>query len=584
MDLKEEAIKVVLSAMAKASIEKFVRRLSNKSPQQISPALVQERLCAHALSISSVKTLLSTESLVPISEFYCVPSVKTGKRRFAANQSKDFREDHILIEGVAGQGKSILLRYLCANSILTGGKVAVYYELRRLDHLKTLAATVFDSLKQFGLPGNSEALKSLSVERDVELYLDGFDELSQKDSEKVDRDLNYFSTNFPFVKVFVSARPHVRLALNATLNAYRIENLDKSDAFRLINKLLSREPILASELREKLEAHQGRVTELLETPLLVTLLVAKYTQTQQIPGQLSEFYGSIFQTLFEKHDNFKLPFRRRKRLSITALAYERAFEQFCFGALFVEPLTSERAGELAQWAMTARHIEGDSMGLLSDISDISSLINDDNNLWSFIHNSVQEFYAAHWLLSGSDEELKRHSGLLTRVQNAATRDQIFRFACELDEYRYKKFMELPFYERMTSPLQDGHQDALSEEACKKWLVQHARDIVFDKNRVDTGHFFSIYTDCVDDTPIRLIAPNAIYERVRDLIHSNATDEAISLLFELAVVRERLFAEAAKRIKPLLEKLNGSRASVSALADERATNDRVFTELLNGTLA
>lgn len=578
MDLQDEIWKAALSSAAKISIEKIVKRVSKKD-HAIDPSIVKARLCNHAAVISSVKTLLSTEARVPINEFYCVPRVGYGTKRFHANKSEDFREDHVLIEGVAGQGKSILLRYLCANSILNGGKVAIYYELRRLDHLKTLAAIVFESLVEFGLPGRSEALKTLSVERDVEIYLDGFDELSQKDAEKVDRDLNYFATTFPFVKLFVSARPHVGLAHNATLNAYRIEDLNKGDAYRLIDKLC-REPDLAHGLKEKLDAHQGGVSELLETPLLVTLLVAKYTQTQQIPEQLSEFYGSIFQTLFEKHDNFKLPFRRTKRLAISTLTYEKLFEKFCFGSLFVDALTSEKAGELAKWALDSRRLTADPMDLLNDIADVSSLINDDHGLWTFIHNSVQEFYAADYLLSGTDEELKKNARFLVRVKNAASRDQIFRFASELNEFRYRKFVELPFYERLVSPLAAEEPSALTKEDCRAWLRAHSREISFDKNIVGGGHFFSIYTDCVDDTPIRLFASDASYENVRQLILGNPVPEATSSLFEVPVIADRMFAEAAKRIAPLRAKLCESRGVVEALADERDRNDKTFAELLS----
>jgi hypothetical protein len=577
MDVPGEVIKVVFSALAKASIDKLIKRVERKDADRIDPQIVRERLKAHARDVSSVKTLLSTESRVSIDEFYCVPSVTIGSRRHPASKSSVFREDHILIEGVAGQGKSILLRHLCAKSILDDGKIAIFYELRRLDPLKPLAGVVFDSLIQFGLPGNAEALRSLSVERDVELYLDGFDELTQKEQVKIDRDLSYFATNFPFVRVFVSARPHVGLGTNAILTTYRVAALDKRDAYRMIDKLC-REPKLAPELKSKLDNHKGSVTDLLETPLLVTLLVAKYSQTHRIPEQLSDFYADIFQTLFEKHDNFKIPFHRTRRLEISTQNYEKAFERFCFVSLFVEVLTAEKAEALAKWALDGRKLPGQPHDLLCDISDISSLIHDEAGVWSFIHNSVQEFYAAEYLLAGTDEEVGVKAGRLVGVQNAATKEQIFRFACEVDEFRYRKFVELPFRRQLASPLVDLSEIGIDSEACRKWLEVHVRDVVLDKNKTDGGCFFSVYTDNLQDTPIRLFAPTADVPAVKAAILRDPS-AAISELFAIPVVNSRLTSEASKRLIPLIEGFLESQRVVESLADERRRSEQALADLL-----
>lgn len=202
---------IVLSAAASAAVDKVANSLGKKAKQPIDAELLKIRLRVYADRISKVKTLLSPDGVVQIEDFYCPPRLRFGDYRLVPTGSDDFK-DQVLIEGIVGHGKSVLMRYLCKQSIVKKGRVALFYELRRLDYMKPLARIVMDEITEFGLPGNSESLKQLSVESGLEIYLDGFDEIDQKKAIKIDRDIEHFVKTYEFARVFVSSRPYVGLS------------------------------------------------------------------------------------------------------------------------------------------------------------------------------------------------------------------------------------------------------------------------------------------------------------------------------------------------------------------------------------
>lgn len=450
---QDDLTNIVYTQLATAAINKLISKLGKKPVEPLDADLIQQRLLMQARQVGSVKTLLSTDNPVSIDEFYCAPRVRLNTQVFVPLSSDQFRYDQVLVEGIAGQGKSILLKSLCVDAVVNRGKIAFFYELRRLDDMKPLVSIIIESMKELGLPGNTEALKSLAVERGLEIYLDGFDEINQKKAERIDREIYYLISNHPFLRLFVSSRPHMGLSKNSSFWTHKIESLNHKDVNRLIDKIC-RESATANTLKKKLADHEGKVLDLLETPLLVTLLIAQYSQTQQIPEQLSEFYENIFPVLFERHDSFKTPFQRPKRLNLTTSSYKRIFQNFCFASLFAGALSFDRAVGVAKWAIESLGITVDPEGFLRDVSDISSLINEEGDGWSFIHSSVQEYYAASFMLSGSDSQLARYAEKFDKVYNETSRDQVFRFAREIDEYRFAKFVEVPFYQR--SPVFGRH--------------------------------------------------------------------------------------------------------------------------------
>ena len=96
-------------------------------------------------SVRKVKTLWQLDQAVDIESFYCDSHLIFRKK----DQKKEIRKRiggvsdigtkrNVVIRGIAGQGKSILLRHLCAREFEDGKRIPVFIELRRIQNSETL--------------------------------------------------------------------------------------------------------------------------------------------------------------------------------------------------------------------------------------------------------------------------------------------------------------------------------------------------------------------------------------------------------------------------------------------------------------
>ena len=446
-----------------------------------------------------------------------------------------------------------------------------------MDPIKALPGVLKESLADVGIVLNAEGLRHLAASRDIEIYLDGFDEVDQKIASKIDRELAYMAKNHPLIKIFISARPHVGLAQNSELTAFRIEKLDKSDAKRLINKI-SIDAGLAAGLNAKLDAHKAGAVGLLETPLLVTLLVAQYSQTYQIPERLSDFYENIFQTLFDKHDSYKVPFQRIRRLKLTTQNYKSAFQRFCYASLFATRLDDDMAGRISAWAIRPA-VVSESRDFLNDVREISALIVEDSGLWSFIHNSLQEYYAAAYLMSQSDELLEADSKKVQELANASTKLQVLGFAKEISDFRSAKFVELPFLDFRASPIGG---DNFSSDELVSWLIQHVVEVKFDMNLTPGGRFFSVWLDVQKGQPVRCFSSEDMLTKVTKILESDSTNaEKLAALLLLPVISNGIIEGSKRKLLEIVRECRDCRENVAGHSIARSADSEFLTAILGG---
>jgi hypothetical protein len=91
------------------------------------------RLYTRIANVRHVKTLWQVDKAVDLSSFYCESHIYLDKKRKCIRAVSEFETaENLLIEGIAGQGKSIFLRYLCAVELMRGESFPVFLELRRI--------------------------------------------------------------------------------------------------------------------------------------------------------------------------------------------------------------------------------------------------------------------------------------------------------------------------------------------------------------------------------------------------------------------------------------------------------------------
>ena len=119
-----------------------------------------EKLKENIRQVGQICTIASRQAST-VDEIYYPAKTKHGSGSRTIISTDDLFPDNIriaLIQGTAGQGKSVFLRYLCLRDLDYSGKIPLFIELRKIDHqidLMVLIRTprVFDCcLRPHALP------------------------------------------------------------------------------------------------------------------------------------------------------------------------------------------------------------------------------------------------------------------------------------------------------------------------------------------------------------------------------------------------------------------------------------------------
>jgi len=427
-----------------------VKTSSGRKLKQWSTEARINQLFTKIGKVRKVKTLWQIDKAVDLHSFYC-PShaiVRRARRQVRSFDDIDVGE-HVLIHGIAGQGKSMLMRYLCATELVRGKYIPVFVELRRLQDRRSLNTEIFASFKALDLDVDGGTFAALAGSGRLLLLLDGFDEVAEAQVQRVIGELEDLALNHENITIVVSSRPDSGLEVSPHFQVVRLDDLKGEEYKAVIYKLLD-DTRTADDVIDQIESHEGVIKECLSTPLMVTMLVIIYKSFAAIPAQFSEFYDSLFQVLLQRHDGVKPGFRRQRRCSINDTQYRHIFEVMCFTSKRIKStLFSE--GDIANCAAEAlklSKVDEDEDRFITDIIKITCLIVKEGGQCRFLHKSVQEYYAASMIRRKPDVWIHNFYSKMIDLQNVRPWQQELAFLSEIDSYRYNRFYLLPLTLRL----------------------------------------------------------------------------------------------------------------------------------------
>src|SRR4030042_12895 len=434
-------------------------------------------------NIRFVKTLWQVDRAVNVDEFYCdshlIAPTKNGgkeKRRLINNVSDFFRNNNskVVIKGIAGQGKSIFLRYLCIREFESGNKIPIFIELRRIQTDETLFDHISKFFETLDLTIDHELFKIIAKSGNFIFFLDAFDEIDSSITQKILNEIEQLastSTNCPFI---ITTRHNSAIVMSSLFDVWNLDDLRENEYKNVINKLAESNEN-AKSIIQKIEAHKSSVAELLCTPLMVTLLIISYNSFQKIPEQLSEFYESIFYTLLQRHDGSKPGFTRHRRCSLNDNQYREIFNALCYETKKTRKSSydDQTIYTLVKNSMTISGIEEDAESYLKDIIGVTCLILFEGDEYRFIHRTVQEYYAATFIKN-------RPENAVTKFYNACLDYSTWRmwiselsFLSEIDKFRYEKHFTLPLCRKWIGV--DSDTELL--DGCPAITIQRTKHIV-----------------------------------------------------------------------------------------------------------
>jgi len=395
-------------------------------------------------NLRRVKTIWQFDKSIDLLETYYPTRISFKDKSKIVGRFAEFPTGtRILVEGTAGQGKSIFLRFLAVQEARLGEYLPVFLELRRVDPKRGFEGQLRRELGLLGFPATKSALTFLANSGRLLLFLDAFDEVDSEYAQRLVEQVEAFASARPRTMILASSRPSSGLAASPLFTVMKVCALRKGEHVKVIKAMVADEE-LRSALLEALKTEEDGITSVLTTPLMVALLVLRFGADQTLPATTISFYEELFPVLLQRHDGSKPGFRRKRASGLPDSWLRDTFDGLCF-------ITRKaQRGVIKHRAMVA-HVEqamqivgrdGIADAVLDDFIRITTLITRDGGDCEFVYKSVQEFHAASFV-AAQDEAFaaKFYAAMLeNRWPNWS---QELAFLETLDRVRFLRFFQIP---------------------------------------------------------------------------------------------------------------------------------------------
>lgn len=169
---------------------------------------------------------------------------------------------------------------------------------------------------------------------------------------------------------------------------------------------------------------------------------------EDIPNTLSQFYSNIFDTVFHRHDNIKGKVYRERHWNDNRRIYRELFDCLCFISLR-DGLNGFSHEKLVSFvSISLKHINEEysiADKAVKELSSITNLIIEDGfNEYRFVHKSIQEFFAASFIISlQHDKKISFYKKCFNDYSFYTTFYNSLFFLEELDYYNYHEYGFIP---------------------------------------------------------------------------------------------------------------------------------------------
>lgn len=446
-------IKDILSEARKLG----VRGLS-RWEQKTFPTKIGHRIKA----IEDVRTIWKPES-VSLLTFFHPPRVVINRRPTFINKLSDLSHQAVVLEGIVGQGKSILLRSLAVQEILSNEatRIPLFIELKDLSAKSDFEQTVLKRLESFDIDVDEKTLNYLYKSGKIALLLDGFDEIEEALIKTTFLDIENLSIKYPELQIVITSRPGREIQKSAMFTTLTVAPLTAAEFPAFLAKLGVNSDKSIS-LRTAIKNSPSKISSLITTPLMLTLVVLVYEAESQIPETLPEFFSRLFQTVFTRHDHLKAAFTRKHHSGLSEIALQELFENFCFMTIqsgYGRTLEKHQFDDAYKLALDHCDHKCDRENFRLDIVKVACLMLEDGiDSTTFLHKSILEYFAAAFV-----KRLSEENAILfytAAIESSNEWEEVLRFLKAIDPFRYSKHYLLPAVRKeisdVTIPIANGN--------------------------------------------------------------------------------------------------------------------------------
>ena len=488
----ERSIKVLRAKNVKAPVpekafEEFTKELE----------IYDAYLRAITERYDTIKTLLYKEHTVPFYDLYVcnnvgVKKVETedGENRVIEGYIEDidvtvFDEfaRHIVITGMGGLGKSMMLRHLLLNAAMNykpGARIPIFVQLKEYDDDKKLVIDfIYESLNSHGVKIERDVFESDLAKGKYLLLFDGLDEIGATRRGIFENKLSRFVDAYSRNAVCVSSRPYSEF-VNLHFTIARLMPFRKNQAVELIQKLKF-EPVevknkFLDELKRKLFNTHRHFTE---NPLLLTLMLMTYREHMDFTGQeqMHYFYGEAYEVLATRHDAYKeSPVRRPLSTGLSKERFAEYFAEFCAHS-YTDEKRNFTEEELEEYFEALKILDSDrkenglvikSKDFIDDVKNNLCIMFEADGKYHFIHNSFQEYFCAKFFATRVNDEDYHKIGQFFEADRKKSgsfyADHTLDMLYEMRREKVERFILTPFLEKLLDNCerQEGYRTFLKK--------------------------------------------------------------------------------------------------------------------------
>lgn len=350
---------------------------------------------------------------------------KIDRRRRAEDLLEDQSKLYIL--GKPGAGKTTFLKHLaimaCKGEI---GKTPIFIPLKEwVESGESLDVFISTSFDVCGFPDADKFVHCVLESGDALVLFDGLDEVNQENEarNKTILEIKRFSQKYSKSAICLTCRIAANEYIFDGFEYIEISDFSSDQKVDFINRWFQD----SEEIKEKFFSDwngtdNDGIRELGATPLLLTLICLAYEETLNFPSRRVDLYQEALDALLKKwdssrgvhrHNRYKSLSIERKKQMLAGIAYEN----FLKGEyLFPRKIIEKDIGDFLS------RLPGDDEGASKNSSDMLEaieaqhglLVERAKNIYSFSHLTLQEFFAARYIL-----ENQAKGTLVHLIQNAA---------------------------------------------------------------------------------------------------------------------------------------------------------------------
>lgn len=385
----------------------------------------------------------------------------------------------ITIIGLAGSGKSMLMRHIFLQTVKQYYSIPIVIELRNLNDFNgSITDYIYKILTKNKLANTDKIIERVLSEGNYIFLFDGYDEIYSAQKNKITSDLEEFIDTYHKNTFVLTSRPGA--------NAESLQRFDNFYVQPLNNKQINEFIHLQFKNHENKESI-GKIISVVEkpdnkdykdylsNPLLLSMFIFTFNTYPEIPKTKNKFYWNVFDTLCTKHDSFtKKGFWLHERKSkLLNEDFENLLKWFSYITIFkgkynfdIDFLKSNLLDLKEKFKLQA-----DIDAIIYDLTVSISILIQDGTEFTFPHKSLQEYFTA-LLIKGLNEEQKQkiYTDKFNNLKGYTVGGNmnLYKLCFELDKFFFSKYYLIPNAAQFVKSINSSNLEQMTKSFVKEF--------------------------------------------------------------------------------------------------------------------